>query len=621
MERNNTSFSLQFTTKLRDLFLIYEKDNKWKSLLSYYQYIVKYVINDNIIKGGRGLLLYFTMGLGKTRTAASIALTINTPVIIILPKSLQSNFTDTLSFLEKETGINMKNKLKYVSMDAYNSSSQLDNTGFGIDNSLVIIDEAHNFFRAVINGSKESNAFKIYQLLMNAKNIKILLLTGTPISKNPFELVPCINLLAGYDVLPTYYYQFNDLYVDTISRNIKNKEYLSNRLLGLVSYMTTSESSKDMFPVELPTIISKIEMSALQYRKYLQVREKEESDKKGNAFIKSEKSNSMSLPKQVSMSSYYIKSRSISNYVNPLPGTEINDNNSPKISLIAKRILDAKGLVMVYSQFVNSHGLKQVTIFLKNLGFSDYIEHNDSPKYALYTGDINDKIRKKILTIFNSNENKYGLLIKALLVSKTGAEGLDLKNVRETHQMEPYWDLARDKQVRARAIRYGSHLALPEEERTVQSYLYISIANKKIWESLLEKETKTIDEVFHDRAIEQDIINTNFNNLLKDVSIECSYFKTANCYICNPSNEQLFTTDPLIDTKMSNPCISYEETEKDAFKININGQEYYYTSNPFHVYKYDILLDGYIEVLDDPVIESIIQEIKMDKMNKIKDNI
>lgn len=617
MERNNTSFPIQITSRIKELYSIYEKDNKWLSLLAYYQYIVKYIITDSHykIKDGRGLLLYFTMGMGKTRTAVSVALSVtNMPVIVILPKSLQSNFTDTLKYIEKETGQPIKNNIKYISMDAYNAANQLDKIESGIDNSLVIIDEAHNFFRAIINGSQESNAYKIYEQLMNARNIKLLFLTGTPISKNPFELVPCINLLAGSDILPIQYDQFNDLYVDLINRDIKNRSYLANRILGLVSYMTMSDTSKHMFPTELPTIISKVEMSTIQYRKYLQAREKEEVDKKGREYVRSEKRVPMSLPKQVSMSSYYIKSRSMSNYVDPLTKDDpITEDNGPKLSLIAKRVFALHGLSMVYSQFVNNHGLKQLTIFLERLGFKEFTDNSHGPhlRYALYTGDVPTKLREKILKIFNSNENKYGSVIKVILISKTGAEGLDLKNVRETHQIEPYWDLARDKQVKARAVRYGSHLALPEDERTVQPYLYISVANEKMWSSMREREPKTIDEIFHDRAVEQDIINTKFNDLLKDVSIECSYFHTTNnCYVCNPSNEKLFTRDPLIDTKMSNPCIFYEETEKSANRININGNEYYYTENPFHVYKFDIILDGYIEIIDDPVIEQIQIEIK-----------
>lgn len=616
MFRNNTSFPLHITTRIKELSLVYEKDDKWQHLLKYYQYIIKYIITDNDynIKDSRGLLLYFTMGMGKTRTAVAVALSaINTNVIIILPKSLQKNFEDTLLYVERELGVRMQNKINYISMDAYNSYAQLDRIKSGLDNSLIIVDEAHNLFKSIINGNTETNAHRIYERIMYAKNSKILFLTGTPVAKDPFELVPCMNMLAGSEILPVYYEQFNSLYIDYKNRDIINRSFLANRLVGLVSYMTMSESSRNMFPVELPTIISKIEMSKLQYRKYLQEREKEEVNKKSASMTKSNKVQAMAIPKQTSMSSYYIRSRSASNYVVSIEDTSITNENSPKLALIAQRVTNASGLVMVYSQFVNSHGLKQLTYYLKEYGFSEFLDsssESEQLRYTLFTGDVHVKLRDKILSVFNSNKNKHGQIIKAILVSKTGAEGIDLKNVRETHQLEPYWDLSRDNQVKARAIRYGSHLALPESERTVQPYLYISIANQEIWQHLKEKEPKTIDEVFHERAVEKDIINTKFRDLLKDVSIECSYFKTReSCYVCNPSNEKLFTNDPVIDIKMSNPCILYSEEEKDAKKITIEGVEYYYSENPITVYKYDSILDGYVVIENNDLINEIVSQL------------
>ena len=92
---------------------------------------------------------------------------------------------------------------------------------------------------------------------------------------------------------------------------------------------------------------------------------------------------------------------------------------------------------------------------------------------------------------------------------------------------------------------------------------------------------------------------------MNNVSIECSYFNSGSCYTCNPTNEKLFTNDPLIDTKITNPCIPYEESETDAIRITIDNQDLYYTKDPFHVYKYDIMLDGYIEIFDDPILDQI----------------
>ena len=74
----------------------------------------------------------------------------------------------------------------------------------------------------------------------------------------------------------------------------------------------------------------------------------------------------------------------------------------------------------------------------------------------------------------NLDENKHGELISILLISKSGAEGLDLKSIRSVHIMEPYWNKVRVDQVIGRARRIESHKELPEDQRNVSVYEYVS---------------------------------------------------------------------------------------------------------------------------------------------------
>jgi len=63
------------------------------------------------------------------------------------------------------------------------------------ENSLVIIDEAHNFISRVVNGGKYGR--RIYENMMNAKGIRIIMLSGTPVINHPFELSFMLNLIRG----------------------------------------------------------------------------------------------------------------------------------------------------------------------------------------------------------------------------------------------------------------------------------------------------------------------------------------------------------------------------------------------------------------------------------------
>lgn len=90
----------------------------------------------------------------------------------------------------------IKNRYKFIS---YNGLTKKIIEGLGkspFNNSIVVIDEVHNFSSRIVNGS--SLAQDIYTKIMNANNCKVILLSGTPIINNPYEIATIINLIRGY---------------------------------------------------------------------------------------------------------------------------------------------------------------------------------------------------------------------------------------------------------------------------------------------------------------------------------------------------------------------------------------------------------------------------------------
>ena len=236
--------------------------------------------------------------------------------------------------------------------------------------------------------------------------------------------------------------------------------------------------------------------------------------------------------------------------------------------------------------------------------------------YAIISGEVSQESRDKIIKVFNSPENARGELIKVLLVSKTGAEGLDLKNIRETHQVEPYWDKARDDQFIARAVRLNSHEDLPPEDRNVQPYLYIALPNSEIWNLMLPKdrEGQSIDEKFHERGLEKYKLNSEFRKLLTEVSIECELFGYENCRICAPTNQPLYKHDAATDIRLPDPCEVILETEVKAKEVIFEGTTYYYilsNDNTYVFYEYRKDLDGFSPLqLSDPLIPILTDKLK-----------
>ncbi len=70
------------------------------------------------------------------------------------------------------------------------------------------------------------------------------------------------------------------------------------------------------------------------------------------------------------------------------------------------------------------------------------------------------KIQKQLALL--PHDNLKGKVVQVLLTTKTGAEGIDLHNVRQVHIIEPYWNPVRLKQVMGRAVRVNSHRNLPK---------------------------------------------------------------------------------------------------------------------------------------------------------------
>jgi len=63
------------------------------------------------------------------------------------------------------------------------------------NNALVIIDEVHNLISTIVNNRPKG--LRLYELLLEAKNVKIVLLTGTPIINYPHEVAIISNILRG----------------------------------------------------------------------------------------------------------------------------------------------------------------------------------------------------------------------------------------------------------------------------------------------------------------------------------------------------------------------------------------------------------------------------------------
>ena len=321
---------------------------------------------------------------------------------------------------------------------------------------------------------------------------------------------------------------------------------------------------------------------------------------------------------------------------------------SPKFVKVLENLKSEEniGLHLLYSQFRTIEGVGILKLVLQANGFAEFkikkkessdvweIVENEGdegkPKFVLYTGTETPEEKEIIRNIYNSvwevvpvsitnrlkeisSNNHYGEIIKLLMITASGAEGINLRNTRFVHIVEPYWHMVRIEQVIGRARRICSHQDLPEELRTVKVFLYLSVfseeqkTNKKNIEmmnrdtSRIDDRPITTDESLFDTAIMKSKINTQLLNAIKSTAIDCSLYNPFNkeenlvCYGFGKVESNAFSSYPTLDQDLG----EVEETNAKKARILLKETKpidgVVYAINPKTLELYD--LDSYRESL------------------------
>lgn len=102
----------------------------------------------------------------------------------IIAKQIEDTIDQRFTFI-RYNGLSSANISKYVPLDGTNP----------YNDSVVIIDEVHNFISRISNAS--DIARKLYDVIYNAKNCKVVALSGTPVINRANEIGFLMNLLRG----------------------------------------------------------------------------------------------------------------------------------------------------------------------------------------------------------------------------------------------------------------------------------------------------------------------------------------------------------------------------------------------------------------------------------------
>jgi hypothetical protein len=301
---------------------------------------------------------------------------------------------------------------------------------------------------------------------------------------------------------------------------------------------------------------------------------------------------------------------------------------SPKFLNILENIQDEdhQGIHLLYTQFRALEGIGILKLILEANGFTQFkikkvgeiwdlaIPEEDSgkPTFALYTGTESTEEKEIIRNVLNNAwkyvpetivrklkeiapNNTMGKIIKVLMITSSGAEGISLKNVRYVHITEPYWHPVRIEQVIGRARRICSHQELPVELRTVSVFLYIMTLSEKQLSSddtielrLKDKSRKddvtpvSTDETIYEIASAKEDITTTILKSVKEASIDCALHLKANtneklqCFSFGSNDSSKFSYDLAIENEQSDTIAdkNKKQTTWKAKKYKI-GDTYY----------------------------------------------
>lgn len=508
----------------------------------------------------RGVIVFHQIGSGKTCTSIRIAEAWKHKrrIVVVVSASLIGNYRNELRSLcagknyltddERKllkTYHPMSNEYKEIikksddridkvyTIYSYNKFVEYAENGeLRLKNTLLIIDEIQNMI------SDDGKYYSVLSDIINKspKDLRVVLLSATPMFDKPNEIALTLNLLRPKDPYPTGM-EFDKLFIDEkikkngkISYHAKNLDLFKKMAKGYVSYFRGADPIS--FP-ELRLKYVKCEMSDFQYRAYATVMGKEDRGehfrnyKKGIRLIRD--GDVTKLP-----NNFFIGTRIVSNIAFPnndigydgldsLTKTKVINSlekYSIKFSKIIKKIERCHGKVFVYSTFRSFGGLESFIRVLDLIGYKNYENYGDGKKrYGIFSGDENMMEKERIKDIFNREDNLYGDKLKILLLSPAAREGLSLYNVKQLHILEPYWNFSRIAQILGRAVRYCSHKALPEDQRIVNAYIYITTH---------PNEEETVDQYIAKLANKKSIVIQEFEDALKECALDCHLFKNMN---------------------------------------------------------------------------------------------
>lgn len=452
-------------------------------------------------------------------------------------------------------------------------------------NSVMIIDEAHNIKEG--QGGSKILPPLLELVIRNTDNLKLLLLTATPMFNEPQEIIYLLNLMLLNNK--------QELIVneDVFHRNgvLKDggEDIIITKSRGIVSYLRGENPlafPKRLYPKD-SMLIKPDNFPSIDYTgERLHPRERinnlklipcvlKEGGHQQDIYNRIEEdgfgafdsvgitASNVAFPSDADADASVNYKSFISNdgffsafnknkvnkklQLTPkheksmeLLDTKTMDQYSTKLKKIMDNIENNKdGIIFIYSRFVWT-GVVPIALALEYNGYNNANGNllnvkekagKNKGNYIIISGD-KDLSPSHVYSNYSENEssNKNGSKVKIILGSESAAEGLDFKYIREVHIMDPWHHLNKLEQVIGRGIRYCSHIDLPIKQRNVTIFMYATVKE--------DTKDETVDLKIYRDAENKDRNMANVEYLLKINAVDCLLNIHNNKFINEPFNKK-----------------------------------------------------------------------------------
>ena len=419
------------------------------------------------------------------------------------------------------------------------------------EGAMFVMDEAHN-----IKGDKdkEKNFATCLTDIVTYTTVKLLMMTATPVFHNCRDFIFLSEILNRNDKVP-YIQNENDIFDKQDNFVEGGKEVLFQHLHGYISYVKGENPysfpyriypekkydppKKRDYTIEHLQIYP-IVLSEFQSEKYIEnAKDSQDVDNKTYAL---ETDNKM---KQLTFIAYpndqKIGDAMIVNTSNGIPDISYKTSEperffdpehigkySAKLHEMQMIVQKSEGILLLYVEKI-TEGIYPVAVALEAIGYKykdkhrrvnlckDYTKIDNNYSYAILNPSFNNASVniQETIALINDSSNQDGNYIKVVIITSALTEGVDFKNVRQVHIINPWWNLSQIEQIIGRAVRFRSHKELEFEKRNVEIFLYTAF--------LHDNSIATIDYKMYSDSEEKAKKIGEVTRLLKEIAFDCRF--------------------------------------------------------------------------------------------------